>query len=116
MAVSAASALATAVLPEAVGPTITGMSGLSAAKATLQLGARQLHDGRPAVHVVRRELAREQPRNQLVHLRPRQRLPRLDRRAAGERGGEALEPVGEPAESSARQVRGDLAQAALGVA
>ena len=41
---------------------------LAPAKPSLQLLARQLHDGRPAVHVVRRQLGREEPQQQLAHL------------------------------------------------
>ena len=62
----AASASATAVLPTAVGPTRTGT--LPPAKPPLQLLARQLHDRRAPVHVVRRQLGGEQPEQQLPHL------------------------------------------------
>src|SRR5262245_24909734 len=102
MGASAARAVASAVLPMPVGPTMTGTIGLASPKPPLQLDARQLHDRGPAVHVVRRQRAGEQPADELFHLLLRQRMAGLDRRAAGERGREALDAVGQRAEASAR--------------
>src|SRR5512138_3763151 len=98
----AANASPTAVFPTAVGPTNTGT--LAAAKPSLQLLARQLHDGRAPVHVVRRKLGREQPEQQLAHLALVQPLARLDRCPARVGRREPLQPVGPPAEAPARKV------------
>src|SRR5689334_16204330 len=97
----AASARATAVLPTAVGPTRTGT--LPPAKPSLQLLAGKLYDRRPAVHVVWRQVGREQPPQQLAHLGRLQPLARLDGRPAGVRRREPLETVGPAAEPAARQ-------------
>src|SRR5689334_14053050 len=109
----AANAIPTAVLPTAVGPTSTGT--LAAAKASLQLLTRQLHDGRAPVHVVRRELGREQPQQQLPHLALVEPLPGLDRRATGVRGREPFQPVGPAAEAPAREIGYQLLEAGAGV-
>src|SRR6476659_4914340 len=66
MGQTAASARATAVLPTAVGPTITGT--LAPAKPALQLLAGQLHDRGPPMDVVRRQVGCKEPEQQLAHL------------------------------------------------
>src|SRR6267143_2217709 len=86
----AARASASAVFPTPVGPTMTGTSGLRAAKPALQLIPRELHDGGPAVDVVRGKLAGEEAREELPHLVGPQGLARLDGRPAGIRRGESL--------------------------
>src|SRR5438132_705268 len=109
-------ATATAVLPTPVGPTSTGTKGRSAPpKSSLQLFLRQLYDRGPPVYVVRRERRGEQPTHQLTHLLELEPLARLDRGAAREGGGEALEAVRPTAEPAAREVRHELLEAARGV-
>src|SRR5438477_4116279 len=109
----AASASATAVLPTAVGPTMTGT--LPPAKPALQLLARKLHDGRPPVHVVRRQIGGEEAQQQLPHLALVERLTRLDRGAAGVGRGEPLEPIGPAAEPSAGEIGHQLPETGAGV-
>src|SRR5690348_11460061 len=107
-----ARARATAVFPTPVGPTITGTNGLGAAKAALQLGLGQLHDGRTPVHVVRRELAGEQALDQLALLDRREHLARLDGRAAGVGRGKPLELVVQTAEPVLGEIRYQLLETA----
>src|SRR5207247_882655 len=109
----APSAAATAVLPTPVGPTSTGTRGRSGSpKPPLQLVLRQLHDGRPAVHVVGRQGGAEDADDELPHLVRLEPLAGLDRGAAGEAGGEALQPVRPAAEAAAREIGHELLQAA----
>src|SRR5215217_6518258 len=56
------------VLPAPVGPQMTRIGSLLSSKATLELGPRQLHDGRAAVHVVRRKRRLAQRDVQRAHL------------------------------------------------
>src|SRR6266566_2470995 len=120
MGSSAAQAAATAVLPTPVGPTMTGTSGgcanaLAPPESAFQLPARQLHHRGPAVHVVGRQRRAEQPEHELAHLLHSQPLTRLDGGATRERRGEALQPVREPAEPSAREIGDELLKTARGV-
>src|SRR5438477_591031 len=114
MGSSAAHAAATAVLPTPVGPTITvvrgGISG--SPKSPLQLALGQLYDRGPAVHVVGRQCRAEQPQHELPHLLHLEPLARLDGRATGERRREALQPVGERAESPSGEIGDELLEAA----
>src|SRR5688572_31852664 len=86
-----ATSMATAVLPVAVAPVMTSASLAMAAETPLQLLERKADHGGTAVHVVVRQLGREQALEQLFHLDPRQRLPGLDRALARERHRDALE-------------------------
>src|SRR2546425_7503560 len=102
---SAARAAATAVLPTPVGPTRTGTNGRSGSpKPALELVFRELDDGRPAVDVVRRQGGRQEAGQQLPHLLGVELVPRLDRRSAGERGGEALQAVLPPPAAAPCQI------------
>src|SRR2546430_4008444 len=113
MGARAPSAAATAVLPTPVGPTSTGTRGRSGSpKPPLQLVLRQLHDGRPAVHVVGRQGGAEDADDELPHLVRLEPLARLDRGAAGEAGGQALQPARPAAEAAAPQIGHQLPQAA----
>src|SRR2546426_2411210 len=111
MGARAPSAAATAVLPTPVGPTSTGTRGRSGSpKPPLQLVLRQLHDGRPAVHVVGRQSGAEDADDELPHLVRLEPLAGLDRGAAGEAGGEALQPVRPAAEAAAPEIGHELLQ------
>src|SRR5690349_19453898 len=113
---SAARASASAVFPDAVGPTTTIVLADSApAKTPLHLVRRQLDDGRPTMDVVRREGGREQAVNQLAHFLGVQPVSRLDGGPARERRCEPLQPVLPPAETPSRQVADELLQAPLGL-
>src|SRR3989454_2406537 len=104
MGARAPSAAATAVLPTPVGPTSTGTRGRSGSpKPPLQLVLRQLHDGRPAVHVVGRQSGAEDADDELPHLVRLEPLAGLDRGAAGEGRGEALQPVRQTGRSTGRE-------------
>src|SRR3989338_9477763 len=105
----------TAVFPTPVGPTITGMTGLGAAKSPFHFLAGKLDDGGAAMHVMRRQLAGKEPGQQVVDLVGAQQLARLDGGAARIGRGEALEPVVPAAESAPGEVGGQLLEAALGV-
>src|SRR6185312_6067771 len=83
-----ASAIASALFPAPVGPVIT--RSLTPAKASLELVPGQLHDGRPAVYVVRRQRRAREGRVERAHLVGRERVAGLDRGLARERGGEML--------------------------
>src|SRR5688500_5555835 len=91
-----ATSMASAVLPDAVGPTSAMPAGRAgtrsavSAEATLELTEREADDGGTPVHVVRGQLGLEQPVEQLEHLLVGQLLPRLDRGLARERHGDAL--------------------------
>src|SRR5690606_18041829 len=94
---AAATSMDRAVLPVAVGPVMTSASALMRrsrglrlhrgacggspvpAEPALQLLEREPDDRRPAVHVVGRQLGREEAIEQLVHLGSREWLARLDR-------------------------------------
>src|SRR5207302_7648827 len=70
-----ASRNAISLFPAAVGPQITGMKECSsAAKAALELVPREMHDGRPAMDVVRGKLRRRERDEQRAHLARRQYL------------------------------------------
>src|SRR2546425_11370375 len=113
MGARAPSAMATAVLPTPVGPTRTGTRGRSGSpKPPLQLVLRQLHDGRPPMHVVGRQSGTEDADHELPHLIRLEPLAGLDRGAAGEGRGEALQPVRQAAEAAARKISHELLQAA----
>src|SRR5437867_8059269 len=113
MGARAPSAAATAVLPTPVGPTRTGTRGRSGSpKPPLQLVLRQLHDRRPPEHVVGRQGGADDTHYDLPHLVLREPLAGLDRGAAGEGGGEALQPVRQAAEAAAREIGHELLQAA----
>src|SRR5882757_9349654 len=140
MGASAASATATAVLPTPVEPTMTGVMGrslISHAKAcarptlslrtvlrrahplgwrpsepTLQFLFRKLHHGRPAMNIVRGQCRREQSHDQLAHFLDVERLPSLDRGAAGIGRGEPLEPVLPAAEAAAGEIGDELLETA----
>src|SRR6476646_5233324 len=105
----ALSEIATAVFPTAVGPSRTGT--LAPAKPALQLLTGQLHNGCPAMYVVRGQIGSEQVQQELAHFPSIQRLPRFDGGPAGVGGGKSLEPIGPPAESATSQVRHHLAEA-----
>ena len=62
--------------------------------------------------VVRRERRREQPRHELAHLVGLEVLAGFDGGAAGVRRREPLQPIGEPAESPAREIGDELSEAA----
>jgi len=69
MSATRVSAMAVAVFPPAVGPQMTRMtSRLLSAKAALELGPGQLHDRRPAVHVVRRKTCVAECDEECAHL------------------------------------------------
>src|SRR5882672_4932982 len=112
-----ASATATAVLPTPVGPTRTGVWCLVSGptKTAFQFFLRQLDHRRAPVHVVRRERRREQADDEPAHFVGVERLSRLDRRAARERGGKALQPILPAAEAPTRQIGDELLQAAGGL-
>src|SRR2546428_13460383 len=94
MSARAPSAAATAVLPTPVGPTRTGTKGRSGPpKPPLQLVLRQLHNGRPPVHVVGRQGSAEDADDELPHLVRLEPLAGLDRGAASARPRAALRPV-----------------------
>src|SRR5881398_3022216 len=114
MGSSAAHAAATAVLPTPVGPTITGVRGgiSGSPKSPLQLALGQLYDRGPAVHVVGRQCRAEQAEHELPHLLHLEPLTRLDGRATGEGRREALQPVGERAESPSGEIGDELLEAA----
>src|SRR6478672_7989206 len=83
------------VLPAAVGPQITRTTGRAsslAAKAPLELGPRELHDRRPAVDVVRRQLRLAERDEQRAHLAGGELVARLDRRLAGDGRREPFVP------------------------
>src|SRR5438093_4862384 len=113
----AARATATAVLPTPVGPTRTGVWCLvsGTAKPPFQFLFGELHHARAAVDVVRRQRRRQQPHDQLAHFVGVECLSRLDRRAARERGGKALQPILPAAEPPAREIGDELLQAARGL-
>src|SRR4051812_20145015 len=93
-----ASHIASAVLPDAVGPQMTGMIGGSGiqrsapTKAPFELIPRQMNDGGPAVHVVRGQLAVAQRDEQRAHLLLRHRVACFDCGLARHGGGEVLMP------------------------
>src|SRR2546426_9457245 len=62
------------------------------------------HDGRPPVHVVGRQGGAEDADDELPHLVRLEPLAGLDRGAAGEGRGEALQPVRQAAEAAAREI------------
>src|SRR5206468_6713354 len=89
------------------------MEGTSAPpKPTFQLMLRQLDDRRSSMDVVCRERRREQPGHELAHLVGLEVLACFDGGAAGVRRRELLQPIGEPAESPAREIGDELAEAA----
>ena len=92
-----ASASATAVFPTPVGPTRIGV--LASAKAALQFFARQLDDGGPAMHIVRRQLTGKQARQQLTPRSIVEWLAGLHRGMTGIGRHESLEPIGPAAET-----------------
>src|SRR2546422_9862666 len=113
MGARAASAAATVVLPTPVGPTRTSTRGRSGSpKPPLQLVLRQLHDGRPPVHVVGGQGGAEDAHDELPHLVRLEPLAGLDRGAAGESRGKALQPVRQAAEAAVREIGHELLQAA----
>src|SRR3954451_24012752 len=61
---------------------------LLSAKAALELGPRELHDGGPPVHVVRGEYRVAKGDEEGAHLTRRDLVSRLDRRLAGHRRGD----------------------------
>src|SRR5437762_10018096 len=78
-----ASRNAISLFPAAVGPQITGIKECSsAAKAALELVPREMHDGRPAMDVVRGKLRRRERDEQRAHLARREHVARLDRALA----------------------------------
>ncbi len=109
----AASAIATAVLPTAVGPTSTGT--LAPAKPALQLLPGKLHDGRAAVHVVRRQVGGKQAEEQLPHLPLVETLPRLHGGSAGVGRGESLQPIGPATEPPTGEVGDHLPETGRGI-
>src|SRR5512143_4194939 len=82
----------------------------STSEPPFELPLGQLHDRRPAVHVVRRQGSREQAPHQLPRLLWIEVMPGLDRRPAGEGRGETLQPVRPATEASARQIAHQLLQ------
>src|SRR4051812_26542552 len=96
----AASRMAACVLPAAVGPQITRMASpcaaspapLLPAKAALELGPRELHDGGAAVHVVRGQARLAECDEERAHLALRELVARLDGRLARDGRREALVP------------------------
>src|SRR4051812_8737506 len=84
---------ASPVFPAAVGPQMTRMGpALLSAKAALELGPRELHDGRPTMTVVRRERRVAERNEECTHLAGGELVARLDRRLAGDGRGEPLVP------------------------
>src|SRR5579862_4649423 len=97
----AARASASAVFPDAVGPTTTMVRGGSApAKPPLQLVRRKLHDGGPAVHVVGRKRRGEETIDQLAHFVGIEAVSGLDRGPTRERGRETLQAILPPPEAA----------------
>src|SRR5690349_7714669 len=111
-----ASRSAARVLPDAVGPQMTGITRRSLpAKAPLELRPGELHDGGAAVDVVRGELRGTERDEQGAHLARRQLVARLDGRLACNGGGESLVARVRARVTVAGEGGERLAQATLGV-
>src|SRR5690606_7845564 len=112
-----ATRIESSVFPVAVGPVSTSASLAMPAETALQLLERETDDGRPAVHVVRRELGLEETIEELSHLGLRETLPRLDGRLAGERHRDplVLVPGGPGQFAPGRELRDHLPQAPFGI-
>src|SRR5213076_1171755 len=94
-----ASHMATADLPDAVGPQMTGIVAGGAggrtsapAEAPLELIPREVDDRGPPVHVMRRKRAIPQRDEERAHLPSGQGVAGLDRGLACDRRGEMLMP------------------------
>src|SRR5258705_7764300 len=93
MSACCASRSASPVFPAAVGPQMTRMgAALLSAKAALELGPRELHDGGPAVHIVCGKRGVAERDEQRTHLARRELVTSLDRRLARDGRGESLVP------------------------
>src|SRR5688572_22642680 len=80
-----ASAIAIADFPAAVGPQM--MRTLLSSETSLELIPRDLHDRRPAVHVVCGQRRRCESDEQRLHLAERELIARLDGGLARDRRG-----------------------------
>src|SRR5690606_27896084 len=103
-----ARASATAVFPTPVGPIRIRV--LSSPKAALQFLTRQLNDGRPAVHIVGRQGATEQPRQKFPHRGLVESLARLDCCTTSPGLCESLQSIGPAPETTACEIRNQLAE------
>src|SRR5690348_15632737 len=116
---AAASAIARADFPAAVGPTMTRMTSSrrasGATKAALHLAPGELHDRRAAMHVVRREPRVAQRDEERAHLVGRERVPRLHRGLARHGREHALVSRGGGGDAIAGEGRERLAEATLRV-
>src|SRR5919108_1493389 len=112
-----ATSMATAVFPVAVGPVMTSASLAMTAETPLQLLERKTDHGGSAVHVVVRQVRREQALEQLRHLHAREWLPGLDRALTRERHRNALVLCARRARQLAagRELRNHVAQTPLGI-
>src|SRR6187549_305812 len=116
MSARSASQSASRVLPAAVGPHTTGIvRALLPTKAALELGPRELDDGRATVDVVRGKPRLAQRDEERTHLGRRQLVARLDRRLARDGGGETLVTRVRRRRAISGERGERLAQAALGV-
>src|SRR6185436_8726146 len=85
----------------------------ASSEASLNLVPGELHDRRAAMDVVRGELRIAKRDEQRAHLARRERVARLDRRLARDRGGELLVARVRPGLAIARECAERVAQAAL---
>src|SRR2546423_3359952 len=111
-----ASRNAISLFPAAVGPQITGMKECSsAAKAELELVPREMHDGRPAMDVVRGKWRRRERDEQRAHLARRQFTAGVDRGLARHGCRQPLMPGRGGRVAIAGESGDRFAQTALGV-
>src|SRR4051794_6973952 len=109
-----ASQSASRVLPAAVGPHTTGMTGaLLATKTALELGPRELNDRRATVHIVRGQPRLAERDEQCAHLAGGQLVTRFDGSLARHRRGESLVARVGGRRAITRERGERLAQAAL---
>src|SRR2546423_9170462 len=108
--------MAIADFPDAVGPQITAMRSRStSSESALELIPRKLHDGGPAVDVVRGQRAVAERHEERAHLLRREQVAGLDRGFARDGCGELLVSRGARGRAIARQRRQRVAQTPLGV-
>src|SRR3954468_17901061 len=100
----AASRIATALFPAAVGPQMT-RTGSASSEATLNLVPRELHDRRSAVDVVCGQGRVAKCDKQRAHLAWRERITRFDRGFAGNGRGQTFMLRVRPRVAIARQCR-----------
>src|SRR4051812_30958661 len=116
MGVNDARATATAVFPEPVGPTMTGVRGrgwgLGAGEPSFKLFLGKLDHRRPAVDVMHRQRGREQADDQLPHLLSVELMPGFDRGTTGIGGRKPLEAILPATKATAGEVGDELLEAA----